>query len=178
MTVPPADATHCWPTPRTGGPGLPLARQVVQAAIERSLTLATAESLTAGLVSAALADVAGSSAVLRGGVVSYHNDVKTGLLGVDAGLLERQGSVDARVAVQMAVGARRACGADIAVSTTGVAGPSAHDGKEVGTVFVGFAGPAGSGSEELHLEGDRQAIRVQARDAALRRLLAMLPRND
>lgn len=150
------------------------ARRAVEEAASRSLTVATAESLTAGLVAAALADVPGSSAVLRGGVVSYHNDVKSALLGVDPVLLATSGSVDAEVARQMAVGARSACGSDLAVSTTGVAGPAAHDGQGVGTVFIGYAGPAGSGAERLHLTGDRQAIRAASRDAALARLLALV----
>ncbi|MET1036274.1 MAG: nicotinamide-nucleotide amidohydrolase family protein [Arthrobacter sp.] len=154
-----------------------LARRTVEAAAARSVTVATAESLTAGLVAAALADVPGSSAVLRGGVVSYHNDVKSGLLAVDPALLATSGSVDAEVARQMAVGARSACGSDLAVSTTGVAGPAAHDGQDVGTVFIGYAGPAGSGAERLDLTGDRQAIRAASRDAALARLLALV-RDD
>ncbi|MGJ9401798.1 CinA family protein [Arthrobacter sp. KK5.5] len=163
-------ATSCWPLPEPAAAGLPMAREVVEAAVGRSVTVATAESLTAGLVSAALADIAGSSAVLRGGVVAYHNDVKSGLLGVDPDLLERVGSVDGEVAARMAVGARSACGADFAVSTTGVAGPAAHDGKDVGTVFIGYAGPDGTGFEAFRFEGDRQRIRVQSRDAALRKL--------
>nr|WP_149957833.1 CinA family protein [Zafaria cholistanensis] len=148
--------------------------RLVAAAAARSLTLATAESLTAGQVAAAIADVPGASAVLRGGVVAYHNEVKAAVLGVDAGLLESVGSVDREVARQMALGARRACGADLAVSTTGVAGPAAHDGQPVGTVFIGWAGPDGSGAHELRLDGDRMRIRAASRDAALGLLLDLV----
>lgn len=144
------------------------ALRIVVAAGARTLSVATAESLTAGLVAARIADVPGASAVLRGGVISYANAVKERLLGVEADLLERRGSVDGEVARQMATGALRACGADVAVSTTGAAGPSAHDGKPVGTVFIGYADAGDSGFTEFHFAGDRVSIRAQARDAALR----------
>ncbi|MEA5454551.1 nicotinamide-nucleotide amidohydrolase family protein [Sinomonas sp. JGH33] len=147
------------------------AQDVVAAYISRGLTVATAESLTAGLVAATLADVPGASAMLRGGVVSYANGVKSGLLGVSTALLAEAGSVDARVAQEMAVGARSACGADYAVSTTGVAGPEAHDGKPVGTVFVGVAGPDATHALEYRFAGSRAEIREAARDAALAALL-------
>ena len=114
------------------------AQQVVSAFIERGVTAATAESLTAGLVAATLADVPGASAMLQGGVVSYASEVKARLLDVSRKLLEDVGSVDAEVARQMAEGTRAACGADYGVSTTGVAGPDPHDGKPVGT---GAPGP-------------------------------------
>nr|WP_309080510.1 CinA family protein [Zhihengliuella sp.] len=149
------------------GEGAELAAAIVASGTEQGLTVATAESLTAGLVAAALADVPGSSAVLRGGVVSYHNAVKSGLLGVPEELLAERGSVDPEVARSMAAGARAACGADIAVSTTGVAGPSAHDGKPVGTVYIGWADAEGTGVVELDAAGTRVQIRHAARDAAL-----------
>ncbi|WP_417220744.1 CinA family protein [Arthrobacter sp.] len=155
--------------------GAPLgAQRVVAAGIRAGLTVATAESLTAGWIAGAIADVPGASAVLRGGVVSYHNQVKQDLLGVDADLLRERGSVDQEVARQMAVGARESCTADVAVSSTGVAGPDAHDGKPVGTVYIGHASGSGSGARELHLSGDRQQIRAAARDAALEVLAELL----
>ena len=135
---------------------------VVQLLIRRSLTVATAESLTAGLLAATLAEVPGASGTLQGGVVAYQNHVKERLLGVDPGLLVRAGAVDAEVARQMAEGARRVTGADVGISTTGVAGPDAHQGKAVGTVYVGLAGMPGHAEQEavlLHLEGGREAIR-------------------
>ncbi|MDQ4502681.1 nicotinamide-nucleotide amidohydrolase family protein [Sinomonas sp. ASV322] len=153
-------------------------QDVVAAYIARGLTAATAESLTAGLVAASLADVPGASAMLRGGVVSYANEVKSGLLGVSTALLAEAGSVDARVAREMASGARLACGADYAVSTTGVAGPEAHDGKPVGTVFVGIAGPGAASAREYRFSGSRAEIREAARDAALAALLAALTESQ
>jgi nicotinamide-nucleotide amidase len=155
--------------------GLPAA--VVGALVRQGRTIATAESLTAGLLAATLADVPGASATLQGGVVAYQNHVKERLLGVDPGRLASHGAVDPDVAVQMAEGARRATGADIGVSTTGVAGPEPHQGRPVGMVYVGVAGlPGPTDSTVLHLqlEGDRDAIRRAAVHAALRDVLQRL----
>ena len=99
------------------------AESLVGTLVERGLTVATAESLTGGLVCAALTSVAGSSRTVRGGVVSYATDLKADLLGVDPDRLHEVGPVDARVAEEMALGAARLLGADIGLSTTGVAGP-------------------------------------------------------
>lgn len=144
-----------------------VAEQIVASCRERSLTVATAESLTAGMVSAALAEVPGASAALLGGVVAYSNPVKAQLLGVSAELLDQVGSVDAQVARQMAAGARRRLHADVAVSTTGAAGPEPHDGKPVGTVFIGLADSSGSISRGFRFNGDRAEIRAQACEQAL-----------
>lgn len=149
-------------------------RETVELAISRGITVATAESLTAGLVAARLADVPGASATLRGGVVSYHNEVKQQVLGVSSALLAERGSVDADVAREMAAGARRACGADVAVSTTGVAGPEAHDGKPVGTVFIGIADARGARAFAHHFVGGREQIREAALRGAIGHLLDAL----
>ena len=113
-----------------------LARQVVAAAVSRGVTLGTAESLTAGLVCSALGGVPGVSAVLRGGLVTYTEETKQALLGVEPAVLEAVGAVSEQVARQMAAGACRALGADLAVSTTGVAGPGPSDGVPAGTVHL------------------------------------------
>lgn len=152
----------------------PQAPAVIAAAIEHRVQLATAESLTAGMIAASLAEVSGASAVLRGGVVSYSSDIKRELLNVEAQLLEERGSVDPEVARQMAVGALKACGADLAISATGVAGPEAHDGKAVGTVFIGWAFGSDSGSKEHHFVGDRAQIREQSTHAALGQMALIL----
>jgi len=151
---------------------------VVAMAIGNKLTVASAESLTAGMVAATLANTPGASGMLQGGVVAYQNSVKANVLGVPQELLDAVGSVDGQVAEAMADGARRVCGADIGISTTGVAGPEPHDGKAVGTVFIGIAGKSGTNSFEYSFSGDRQSIRTQACEAALARLLDALNEVD
>lgn len=151
-----------------------LSEQAVRAALAGGCTVATAESLTAGMLSAVLADTPGASGMLQGGVVAYQNRVKESMLGVPPELLAAVGSVDGGVAAAMAAGARTALGADVGVSTTGVAGPEAHDGKPVGTVYIGIATAAGTASFGYSLSGSRSDIRGQACAAALERLLEAL----
>lgn len=131
---------------------------VVHALLDAGLTIASGESLTAGLVAATLVEVPGCSAVLRGGVVAYQRDVKADVLGVPEEALAA-GLVSREVAEAMAEGAARVLGADIGVGTTGVAGPDPHDGQPPGTVWVAVAGPRGTSSRLLRLEGDREQIR-------------------
>lgn len=150
------------------------AADVVGLATRRGFTVATAESLTAGMVAAALADVPGASSILQGGIVAYQISVKQKLLNVDAELLARAGAVDARVAAAMADGARAAFSADIGVATTGVAGPSPHEGKPVGTVFTAISTASGTTTAEHHFSGGRDAIRAASRDAVLDELRAVL----
>jgi nicotinamide-nucleotide amidase len=157
---------------------------VVQAALLRAgATVATAESLTGGLLGSALTTVAGSSATYRGGVIAYATEIKQGLLGVPAELLSQRGAVDPDVALAMARGCRERFGAMYGVATTGVAGPTEQDGKPVGTAFVavvgstGGSGPAAHVVRELKLRGDRDRIRQATASAALdmlRRLLGGL----
>ena len=145
------------------------AARIVARATEAGVTIGCAESLTGGLVSAALTDVPGSSAVLRGGVVGYALAVKESVLGVDGALLAAQGAVDGAVAEQMAEGARRVLGCDLAVATTGIAGPGgAEPGKPVGTVWVAVATAEGARAERLELEGDRAQVRQASVVEALR----------
>ncbi len=132
--------------------------------------VATGESLTAGLVSAALADVPGASAVLRGGVSAYATELKTSLLEVEESVLADGGPVQERVAVAMAAGAARLLGADVGVATTGVAGPGPADGRRAGTVVVAVAQPVpgpGDVAVTLELDGDRAAVRSLATGCAL-----------
>ncbi|MFI5824499.1 CinA family protein [Streptomyces rishiriensis] len=158
------------------------AADVVRLLTVRRETLAVAESLTGGLVAAEVTAVPGASKVFRGSVTAYATELKHRLLGVDAGLLEARGAVDAQVAAQMAAGARKALGADWGVATTGVAGPDPQDGQPVGTVFVAVDGPAGpdSGSagggkvEALRLNGDRAEIRRESVRSVLALLLTEL----
>lgn len=150
-----------------------VAAACLEALRARGETLATAESLTAGLVCATLASVPGASDCLRGGLAAYATDVKSSVLGVDPALIDRHGAVSAECAAAMARCATRLFGADWAAATTGVAGPTEQDGRPVGTVFVAVAGPAGESEVgALALSGDRAFIRRAAADAALELLLA------
>lgn len=150
------------------------ATELVRGLERAGLTIATGESLTAGMVASHIADVPGASAVLQGGVVAYQVSVKRDVLGVEAGLLERHGPVHPEVAEQMAVGAARACGARIGVSTTGVAGPEPHGGHPAGTVYIGWAvldeastEVRAKGHELLQLTGSRAEVRRATVDAVV-----------
>ena len=115
------------------------AAEAVAALKNKGFTMATAESCTGGLAAKLVTDVSGSSAVFEGGVVSYSNEVKMKVLGVSAATLEAHGAVSEETADEMCRGARRVTGADIAVSTTGIAGPSGGTPeKPVGTVCFGI----------------------------------------
>lgn len=146
---------------------------LIAAFAARSWTVAAAESLTAGLLTAVLTEVPGSSDVVRGGIVCYATDLKADLVGVDAALLARVGPVDPEVARQLAVGVRRRCSATIGVGLTGVAGPASQGGKEPGTVFVGLSSPAGDDAHRLAgvaPGAGRFAIRAAAVRLAIGRL--------
>ncbi|MDR0848562.1 MAG: CinA family protein [Propionibacteriaceae bacterium] len=141
--------------------------EAIEAFVSRGLTLATCESLTGGLVCATLTSVAGSSAVVRGGLVTYATDLKTTLAGVDAGLIEIFGVVSAQVARAMASGVRAVCGADVGLGVTGVAGPGPQWGVPAGTVWLGLADSSHSWARLLTLNGDRQYVRQGVVVAAL-----------
>ena len=136
---------------------------------DRGLTVGTAESCTGGLLAKLLTDLPGSSAVFRGGVVSYTNGVKAGLLGVPQDLLDRYGAVSPQVAEAMARGAKAALGCDIALSTTGVAGPDADDrGNPIGLVYLGLAWGDQCRVTEFHAGPvERERVRRQAAQTAL-----------
>lgn len=143
-------------------------KRVIEKLRERGLLLATAESCTGGLCAKRLTDVPGASQVFCGGVVSYTNDVKMRLLGVKEETLSQFGAVSGETAREMAEGARKATGADVAVSVTGVAGPSSDEmGNVVGTVFIAFSSEQETVSEKLQLSGDREKIREQSVNAML-----------
>jgi nicotinamide-nucleotide amidase len=147
---------------------------VVRALAERGETVATAESLTGGLVASTLVEIPGVSAVFRGGLVVYATDLKHALAGVREDLLAERGPVDPDVALALAAGARERCGADWGLATTGVAGPDPQDGVPVGRVFVAVAGPGNSAVRELDLTGSRAAIRAGSVAAVLALLAAEL----
>jgi PncC family amidohydrolase len=151
-----------------------LAAEVHHALLARGETVATAESLTGGLLGGLLTATSGSSETYRGGVVSYATDLKQQLLGVSDEVVREHGVVSAECAEQMAAGARRLLASDWALSTTGVAGPNRQEGKPPGTVYLGLAGPKGSDTFELSLEGDRDEVRMQTCRVVLGSLLEAL----
>ena len=135
-------------------------------------TLVTAESCTGGGIGAALTSVPGSSAVYKGGVICYTNWVKHNMLSVPLGMLEKYGAVSEPVAAAMAIGAKNRLQSHIAVSVTGLAGPDGDDfGNPVGTVFIGYCDNTQSNVYRFMFSGDRESIRTQAIEAALRIIL-------
>lgn len=135
-------------------------------------TLSTAESLTGGGIGAALTAVPGSSAVYKGSVISYTNDVKQHVLGVPQELLDKHGAVSAPVAGEMVRGVRKLLNTDIAVSVTGLAGPTGDDfGNPVGTVYIGYEDRRRAVVMRFLFEGDRESIRRQTVVAALELIL-------
>ena len=148
-----------------------LVAAVAAAMSESATTLVTAESCTGGWIAKALTDRPGSSAWFLGGVVSYSDTLKTSLLDVPAALIAEHGAVSDAVVRAMAQGARVRFGADLAVATSGVAGPDGGtQEKPVGTVWVAWASAGATRSELLSLDGDREAVR----EATVRRALAGL----
>ncbi len=150
-----------------------LLERIHRLCLERAISVGTAESCTGGLVAKLLTDRAGSSGFFRGGVVSYSNDVKAGLLDVPADHIDAHGAVSAQVARDMAIGARVRLSVDVAVAVTGVAGPSGGSrAKPLGLTYVAVADSAGVDVRRFLFDGDRQANRESAARAALELLLA------
>lgn len=145
-----------------------ISAQVVREFLARGLTLGTAESLTGGMIAASVAGVSGASAVLMGGVVSYDARVKHEVLGVEQSVIDTVGVVSEPCARQMAQGARRVLKTHVAVSATGIAGPTGGTPQTpVGTVFIGVSSEQGTRVDECHFEGDRQSVREQSAAYAL-----------
>ena len=144
-----------------------LATQIVSLCTFKGLKIGFAESLTGGLISAEIVSVPGASACLEGSVVSYSNEVKMNVLGVEESVIRDHGAVSEQCAMQMAEGARRVLGTDIAVSVTGVAGPAGGSKeKPVGTVYIGFAGFDKNYARHFIFDGDRDSIRLQTVEEA------------
>ena len=145
-----------------------LEQRVVEAMVRGGLTLSVAESCTGGLLGHRVTNVSGSSACFRGGIIAYANDVKIRLLDVAAAVLEDHGAVSGPVAVAMASGVRSHLGADIGLGITGIAGPSGGTAaKPVGLVYVALAARGAERVRECHFDGDREAIKTSAADAAI-----------
>ncbi len=150
-----------------------LAERLQAICLAGKLTVATAESCTGGLVAHELTEIAGSSGYFVGAIVAYADATKHAALGVPTELIERHGAVSAQVARAMAEGARRALGADIAVSVTGIAGPSGGtEAKPVGLTYVGVDGPAGCEVRRYAWTADRSANKRSSAAAALELLIS------
>lgn len=135
---------------------------LVAGATEAGLTVATAESLTAGMVAATIAEVPGASAVLRGGLIVYATDLKESLAGVPRQTLDEFGAVSPDTAAALANGAASRCSADIGIGLTGVAGPDRQEGHPPGTVFIGLSRNMSAKVHRLSVNGDRARIRAAA----------------
>ena len=152
-----------------------LAGLVADLMLKREWLLATAESCTGGLISAACTDLAGSSNWFERGFVTYSNEAKSELLGVDAALIAAHGAVSEEVVRAMALGAISHSRAQVAVAVTGVAGPTGGSrAKPVGTVWFGFMLQGELSSEVQHFDGDRAAVRLATVQHALQRLVHLL----
>ena len=156
------------------GGGRELAAKIVYVLGEREQTVAVAESLTGGLLGAAITDIPGASVVFRGGIIAYATELKAALLGVPAGLLASYGPVHPDVAAAMAAGARDRLGATFGVATTGVAGPDPADGKPPGTVHIAVCAGGGAVVQTLALSGSRDEIRRGTVERSLRLLWSVL----
>lgn len=150
-----------------------LCEAVVNKLKEKNLTLSSAESCTGGLIAKSITDISGCSSVFYGGVVSYDNVVKMGILGVKEDTLKKFGAVSYETAREMALGVKKACFTDIGISTTGIAGPGgAVPGKPVGTVYIGIA--TKEGVESIRLDLGENNSREVIREKAVREILSLL----
>jgi nicotinamide-nucleotide amidase len=151
-----------------------LSAEVIRLLIDRGETVAVAESLTGGLLAAALTATPGASGAFRGAVVAYATDLKNSLLGVHPELLKNYGAVHSSVAAAMAEGACRRMAAWAGAATTGVAGPDPADGQPVGTVYIAVSVAGVTKVQALALSGDRDQIRCATVEQSLELLVSML----
>ena len=155
--------------------GQPLEYRVGELLAQRGLTVATAESCTGGLIGHLLTNVSGSSIYVLGGIIAYSNEIKQALLGVSAATLERYGAVSEPTALEMARGARQRFGADVAVSATGIAGPTGGTpDKPVGLVYVGLAADGDERCMRHVWNENRLGNKQRSAEAALQLLLEFL----
>ena len=149
--------------------------ELVQKLIQKEMTISTAESCTGGMIAAAITDVAGASGVFKEGFVTYCDEAKNEILGVDAKLLQKYSAVSEQVAEAMARGAAKKAGADCAISVTGIAGPDGGTkDKPVGLVYIGFM-VGNTVIVEKHLfDGDRREVRRQAAERAIHGILELI----
>lgn len=149
-----------------------LAERLIEESASRNMTIALAESCTGGLIAGSLTDVPGASKVFLGSAVTYSNEAKTGILGVDPGIINDHGAVSSQCAAKMAEGAKRIFRSQIALSVTGIAGPDGgSEEKPVGTVWFGISSNDGTYTFKKQFNGERDLIRGSAVKEALAALL-------
>ena len=171
----PAPASAQAGSPASAAPLLELAARLQSLAIERGVSVGSAESCTGGLVGHAITEMGGSSAYYLGGVVSYADAVKEELLGVPGSTLDQHGAVSAQVAVAMADGIRSLVKAAYAVAVTGIAGPDGgSEAKPVGLTYVAAAGPHGHEVRRYTWSGDRASNKLESARASLQLLLEVI----
>ena len=154
---------------------------LIRLASEARITFGFAESLTGGLISASVVEVPGASSAFKGSVVSYTNEVKENVLGVSSEIIEQHTEVSEECAKAMAEGACRVIGCDLAVSVTGIAGPTGDlPGKPVGTVYMGYCYPKRgiAGALRLNFTGDRDTIRTDTVLAAIKYAAGLIERGE
>lgn len=151
-----------------------LAKQLVATCLAKGLSLSVAESLTGGLLSSSIVGAGGASKIFKAGLVTYTNEMKSSLLGVNAGALKSYGAVSAQVAQEMAEKVCLVTGSDVGIGTTGLAGPKSAEGKPVGLAYVGVSTPIGVSVYVRHFSGGRQEIRTRVTVLALRRALRLI----
>ncbi len=144
-----------------------ISREIIEQLKAKNLVLSCAESITGGMVASAITTISGASACFSLGVVSYTNEIKHAILGVSAETLAQHGAISAETAREMAQGAMHLSGSDIAVATTGIAGPSACEGKPVGLAYIAVATRHNITVTENNFIGDRNSIQQQCAKAAL-----------
>jgi nicotinamide-nucleotide amidase len=155
-----------------------LSQEVIDLLRARGDTIAVAESLTGGMLAAALTEIPGASAAFRGGVVAYATGLKAALLGVPAALLDSHGAVHPEVARAMADGVASRLGATVGAATTGVAGPDPQDGQPVGTVYIAVSAAGDTTVRSLALSGGRHQIREATVEQSLDLLICKLREDD
>ena len=149
-------------------------KEVVEKLIDRKLTIATAESITGGLIAKMITDVPGSSTILNESFITYAIEAKVNILGVDKNIIDKFGVVSAEVAKDMAIKLKMLTGRDICISTTGNAGPTVCDDKPVGRVYVGINYLDDVKVLELNLSGDRMSIREKTCEALFDEIAKLL----
>lgn len=148
--------------------------EIAKILIDRKLTIATAESCTGGLIGHLLTNIPGSSAYYKGGIIAYSNEAKMKFLSVRKKTIEKYGAVSEQTAYEMADGAKRKFDTDLAIATTGVAGPSSSENKPVGLVYIGMANPYGIEVKKFRFEGGREENKKSFADAAFKMLYEFL----